>query len=377
MIAENPEDLWHAYNLIRKGDQITAPTWRRVQKESNTGSVDSDRKKITLTIEVLSVEYDPGAGSIRVGGTNIRENQFVRLGSYHTIELAIQRKFTLAKHEWDSLAIERLNTACDPTKTADLAAVLMHQGLANLCIVTPNTTLVQSRIQTNIPRKRKGASGYDKGIVKFYEAVLDSITRTFNFDVLKCILIASPGFTKDEFFDYMMKEAVKRDIKVILENKTKFMKVDSHSGNKRALREILADTEVTKKLEEVKAAGEVNALNRFYEILREDSYRAVYSYKHVSIANENQAIESLLISEDLFRSFELEERKKYVKLVEEVRENGGEVYIFSSLHVSGEQLNQLTGIAAILRFPLLDIDELEDSEDDFDDSSYVEEYTPI
>lgn len=59
------------------------------------------------------------------------------MGSYHTIELAIQRKFTLAKHEWDSLAIERLNTACDPTKTADLAAVLMHQGLANLCIVTP------------------------------------------------------------------------------------------------------------------------------------------------------------------------------------------------------------------------------------------------
>ena len=41
------------------------------------------------------------------------------------------------------------------------------------------------------------------------------------------------------------------------------------------------------------------------------------------------------------------------------------------------ELNQLTGIAAILRFPLLDIDELEDSEDDFDDSSYVEEYTPI
>lgn len=33
--------------------------------------------------------------------------------------------------------------------------------------------------------------------------------------------------------------------------------------------------------------------------------------------------------------------------------------VFSAMHVSGEQLNQLSGIAAILRFPL---PELEDQE---------------
>ena len=31
----------------------------------------------------------------------------------------------------------------------------------------------------------------------------------------------------------------------------------------------------------------------------------------------------------------------------------------TGLHVSGEQLNQLTGIAAILRFPLPDIEDME------------------
>lgn len=40
---------------------------------------------------------------------------------------------------------------------------------------------------------------------------------------------------------------------------------------------------------------------------------------------------------------------------------GGDVKIFSSLHISGEQLEQLTGIAAILRFPM---PELEDDESD-------------
>ena len=44
-------------------------------------------------------------------------------------------------------------------------------------------------------------------------------------------------------------------------------------------------------------------------------------------------------------------------------EVGGEVRVFSSLHVSGEQLEQLSGLCAILRFPMA---ELEDTDSDSD-----------
>ncbi len=30
------------------------------------------------------------------------------MGAYHTLDLEMNRKFTLAKHEWDSIAIERI-----------------------------------------------------------------------------------------------------------------------------------------------------------------------------------------------------------------------------------------------------------------------------
>lgn len=33
--------------------------------------------------------------------------------------------------------------------------------------------------------------------------------------------------------------------------------------------------------------------------------------------------------------------------------------VFSAMHVSGEQLNQLSGIAAILRFPLPELEDME------------------
>ena len=66
----------------------------------------------------------------------------------------------------------------------------------------------------------------------------------------------------------------------------------------------------------------------------------------------------LLVTDGLFRSRDILTRKKYVKLVEDVQEGAGVVHIFSSLHPSGEQLEELAGIAGICRFPLADIDEI-------------------
>lgn len=58
------------------------------------------------------------------------------------------------------------------------------------------------------------------------------------------------------------------------------------------------------------------------------------------------------------------QRRAYAKLVDGVREAGGDAHIFSGAHVSGEQLDQLTGVAAILRFPLPDLEDQElDAED--------------
>ena len=91
-----------------------------------------------------------------------------------------------------------------------------------------------------------------------------------------------------------------------------------------------------------------------------DPDRAYYGLSHVSRANEEMAINTLLITDSLFRSSDVKTRRRYVDLVESVRENGGETLIFSALHVSGKQLEQVSGVAAILRYPLPDLDELEE-----------------
>jgi protein pelota len=111
--------------------------------------------------------------------------------------------------------------------------------------------------------------------------------------------------------------------------------------------------------------------------------KAYYGYFHVQKANDELAIDSLLISDELFRSSDVVTRKKYVSLVESVRDRGGTVYVFSTMHVSGQQLQQVSGVAAILRYPLPDLEELEDiaaaheagliDEDDDDEEELTDE----
>ncbi|GFQ72928.1 protein pelota [Trichonephila clavata] len=367
LIPEDPEDMWHAYNLIAEGDTLRSTTIRKVTTESATGSTASSRVRTTLTIRVEDIDFDTQACMLRVKGRNIQENQFVKLGAYHTMNLELNRKFTLAKACWDTIALERIDMACDPAQHADLAAIVMQEGLAHVCLVTSSMTIVRAKLDVNIPRKRKGmCTQHDKGLERFFDAVYQAVIRHINFDVVKCILIASPGFVKDQFFEYMIQVAQKTDNKTILENKGLFVLVHSSSGFKHSLKEVLADPGIANKLADTKAAGEVKCLEQFYNMLMTEPCKAFYGVNHVMKANEAQAIDTLLISDKLFRCNDVAKRKSFVELVDSVRENGGEVKLFSSLHPSGEQLDQLSGLAAILRFPMEELDEEENDSTDED-----------
>ena len=216
-----------------------------------------------------------------------------------------------------------------------------------------------------------------------------AIEAHVDFSIVKCLILASPGFVKDQFYAYMMQEAVRREVKVILENKSKIILAHSTSGHKGAVKgtcicfnfyafcfkkkifffsvEILEDQTVLGRLSDTKAADEVKALNNFHQSLSLDNGdRCAYGPRHVILASGRAAIDTLLISDGLLRSSEIATRRQYVALVETVKSTGGKVVVFSSAHVSGEQLDQLTGIAAILRFPIPD---LGDDEDDGDEDA--------
>ena len=116
------------------------------------------------------------------------------------------------------------------------------------------------------------------------------------------------------------------------------------------------------------ATHQVGALSDFFGLMASQPERVTYGFRHVAHACEQHAIEKLLLTDDLFRAQTVARRTQYVSLVEQARDAGAAVHIFSSLHVSGEQLSRLSGVAAILRFPMPIDDMLYREDNDSSDS---------
>ncbi|EPQ26483.1 uncharacterized protein PFL1_05805 [Pseudozyma flocculosa PF-1] len=402
LVPEEDEDMYHLYNLIEEGDKIRAAAVRRVQSESSTGSIESHRVKLNLTIQVVKTAFDatgssappdPSAAAstsstndetsgevsraaavgasggegatLQVSGRVVEENPHVKMGAFHTLDLEVNRSMTIWKENWDSVHLERLGESSDASQRAEVGAVVLGEGTASVCLLTGHMTVVRQRIDVAIPRKRKGipASSADKATQRFYAQVYNAVVKLLQLPALRLIIIASPGFTRDSVMDYIFEEAVKRGDKILIggEARRKFLKIHCSSPHVHSLMEVLRSPEVNAQLKDTKFAREGQLLERFMKQLASDELRAWYGEKHVLLAASRGAIGTLLISDGLFRAADPARRRKFVDLVEEVRKQGAEVAIFSSMHESGRQLNSLTGIAAILTYPL-DIELVEEEE---------------
>ncbi|KAK3052971.1 Translation factor pelota [Extremus antarcticus] len=365
LLPEEPEDMWHAYNLIRPNDLLRASAMRKIITESGAGSRSVERVHTTLTIRVTKLDFDPQASQLHVSGRVAEENKHVKLGGYHTLDLELQRNFTLEKNEgWDSVAIDTLKEAVSQDAKAQLWAIVMQEGLANICLITEHQTILRQRVEVSLPKKRAGSTDHDKALQKFFQTTFDSVLRQIDLANPKPLLLASPGFTASSFQQFIKTQAATGANKQLQQFLPKIIVAHSASAHLHSLSEVLSSQAVTSKLSDTKFARETQLMERFFELMRNDDARAWYGPKECEAAVERGAVGKgggvLLISNALFRSQNIATRQRWVKLVDEVKEQGGEVRVLSSMHESGKRLEGLGGIAAILTFPIEDLNDGDD-----------------
>ncbi|KAI0127288.1 hypothetical protein BJ170DRAFT_580875 [Xylariales sp. AK1849] len=370
LLPVEPEDMWHANNLISTDDVIKAHAVRKVTTESKTGSTASERVHTDLTIRVTSTFFDTAASQLHVSGTVIVENSFVNIGQFHTLDLELNRPFTIWKqHGWDSVAQETLADALKQDKEGAVAAVVMQEGIANICLITEFRTILKQRVESTIPKKRSASSDQDSGMRRFYDKTLGTLMRSLDFSKPRPLLLASPGFVAGDFKRFMGEEGTRRGDRTMMALAKEATVVHSSSGHLHSLNEILKSPEVLATMKEMKFSKETRAMDELFDRLRKDDGRAWYGISTVEKAVAEGAVGRgggvLLINNSLFRSLDIATRKKYVALVDKVREDGGDARILSSDHESGQRLDALGGIAAILTYPIhdLDDDEIDEEED--------------
>eukprot|EP00924_Labyrinthula_sp_SR-Ha-C_P009086 maker-scaffold_2-snap-gene-12.5-mRNA-1 protein AED:0.23 eAED:0.26 QI:0/0/0/0.5/1/1/2/0/425 len=382
VIPQDVEELWQCYNLVQAHDVFIVSTKRKIISEKGNSS-QAKKMFVKLRLRVISTDFDPKTGEIRVSGRNEQENKFVKLGAHHTATITKNQVFNLYKDVWDLVTLKSLDALTNPVSQAKLAAVVMQEGLSNVLLLTSSLTLQRARVEKTLPKKKAHFSKqkHSNSLQKFYISTLMALINNVDLTTLNCLIIASPGFVKDDFFKFIREESFNlispqllkvsddidaaKNFEILVKSSQKsentglnVLLVASSSGYKHSLDEILKDEKVLNQVKDISAVKEIKIMQTFLKYLNLDNNKAIYSLKYVQFAHSWQAVEKLLIAENLFKSESLQERKFYVKFVEECEQSGAEIVVFSGMHGSGEQLLRLGGIAALLRYPIENIEDL-------------------
>jgi protein pelota len=123
-------------------------------------------------IRVKNLDFDPLSSQLHVSGQIINETPHTKIGQFHTLDLELNRNFTLEKEVgangegvgWDSIAVEALKDAVDEggKRRAEAIAVVMQEGLAHICFIGQFQTIMKQKIEMSVPRKRHGGGDHDK-----------------------------------------------------------------------------------------------------------------------------------------------------------------------------------------------------------------------
>lgn len=63
-----------------------------------------------------------------ISGRVTSENEHVRMGAFHTLDLETNRDIRIMKGEWDSIALGRVKEACDEGRGAEVGAIVCGEG---------------------------------------------------------------------------------------------------------------------------------------------------------------------------------------------------------------------------------------------------------
>ena len=322
LFAESVDDLWHLSHLVRPGDLVFATTFRSVELVQDKIRPEKPEKRpVRLGIRVEGVAFHPYANRLRIGGV-IQHG--VDEGSHHTINLDAGSELSVIK-TWRQVDLDRIERAVKASTSGAVHILSVEEGEAELYRIRqfgPEivTTVVQGSSKGSDPGGR--ATLFER-----VAALVGEVTGT--------VVIAGPGFVKDEVAKYLREK--------IPDLKDRCITVETKRSGRGAVTEALGKGVLEKITGDLQLKREAELLDTFLERMGKGEPVA-YGRAEVEVAVLAGAAEQVLVIDDMVRNRDVGD------LLERAERTRARVTVFSSLFDPGAQLLALGGIAAILRY---------------------------
>jgi protein pelota len=277
---ESDEDLWFLYNIVKSGDAIKLKIKRKIQETTMTGLTKTNKKNIWAKLEVLDVgfDYDNKGTSLYCKTKTLEGNDYLEVGQIQSIEIPLIYPITIYKTHWDAISRGFIEESLKQNEKSDIGVLLIEDGLANAYYMKSNYSLWQGKVEKTMPRKKSSLMEfYKKAFTGFQERCLDLIVNIFDLDTIKCFIIAGPGTSPKNFYNFLSQHKDKQEFTKLKKNFSKIMVIPASSAQKSALMEIIEDETVQKNINDTRAQKETQILQKFMDMIRTDPLKVRYS----------------------------------------------------------------------------------------------------
>jgi protein pelota len=337
VVPESLDDLWHLTYILEPGDSVSGDTTRRIQRDDDkTRDTGGQREPMWIEIEVTDVEFAKFSNRLRVGGEITDCSREDQVGFHHTFNVEARDELTVEK-VWQPDQLERLEEAVETAEQPDVAVVTVEEGQAHVHTVAQYGVEERASITGTT-----GKGEYARGREELFDE-LASIVGRLDVDA---IVLAGPGFTKQDALEHIETNAP--------EAAERIQVVDTASVGDRGVHEVLKRGAVDRIQTETRIAEEAELIDELTERIAEGA-KVAYGIEAVAEAAEYGAVERLLILDERLRverAGEGDWDRDVNDVVENVERQGGDVTVFSHEFDPGQQLSNLGGIAALLRYRL-------------------------
>jgi len=329
LIPETLEDLWHIERVLAEGDVVSAKTFRKYKASE---AAEAQKKAVTVDIRVEKVEFSKFANRLRVMGKIIKAEpaEFGQQGSYHTIDVELDYPVKITKTEWKQYQIDRLSQAVKDTKKPKIAIVVLDDEKAVFATLRGYGIEYELELESSA---RKRDDDYEGKTASYFGEILAKLAK---YDVAK-IIVAGPGFTKDNLRDFIARKDPKMLKNIVFES--------CSYAERSGVNELMKNGIVAKVAGESRIGEETDLIEKFKLQISKDSGLAVYGQKEVAEALEASALGELLVLDELLRK-----NKEIEKILEASEKRKVKITIFSHESDPGHELAGFSGIAGILRF---------------------------
>ena len=337
VVPESVDDLWHLQYVLEPGDRVAGDTTRRIQRnDDQMRDTGGEREHISVTIEVESVEFARFANRLRVGGVITGCSREDQLGLHHTLNVEQHEELTIEKH-FKADQIERIEEAEAAADNPDVAIATVEEGEAYIHLVKEYGVDEYASFT-----KPTGKGEYSRPREELF-GELGSALGHLDTDA---IILAGPGFTKQDAKDYIVENH--RDLEDLI------TVVDTSAAGGRGVHEVLKRGAVEEVQDETRIAREAETIDELMVRIG-DGAKAAYGIEGVQEAAEFGAVEELLVLDERLRDERQAEGDWEIdvnEVIDSVEQKGGEITVFSKEFQPGQQLKNLGGIAALLRYRL-------------------------